>query len=63
MPGGLVCGRKEETSVWCSVADSAIFDLLDVAGRILTTSLTETRALLAELEASEPDGSHVGRER
>lgn len=60
---GLVHGRKEGTSVWYSVADSAIFDLLDVARRILTTSLTETRALLAELEASEPEGVDAGPDR
>lgn len=51
---GLVQGRKEGTSVWYSVADPAVFELLDVARRILTTSLSETRALLAELEAPEP---------
>lgn len=61
---GLVQTRKEGTSVWYSVADPAIFDLLDVARRILTTSLAETRALLAELEAPEPvTVTRAGRRR
>jgi ArsR family transcriptional regulator len=54
---GLVHARKEGTNVWYSVADAAIFELLDVARRILTTSLSESQALLAELEASASDRS------
>jgi len=46
----LVQTRKEGTSVLYSVGNPMIFDLLDVARRILTSSLDETRALLAELE-------------
>ena len=49
----LVQARKEGTSVLYSVANPMIFDLLDVARRILTSSLDETRALLTELELSE----------
>lgn len=49
----LVQARKEGTSVLYSVANPMIFELLDVARRILTSSLDETRALLAELELSE----------
>ncbi len=49
---GLVQARKEGTNVVYSVADPAIYELLDAARRILTTSLSETRALLAELETT-----------
>ena len=35
-----------------SVGNPMIFELLDVARRILTSSLDETRALLQELEES-----------
>lgn len=50
----LVQSRKEGTSVLYAVGNPMIFDLLDVARRILTSSLDETRALLTELELSEP---------
>jgi DNA-binding transcriptional ArsR family regulator len=50
----LVQTRKEGNSVWYSVGNPMIFELLDVARRILTSSLDETRALLAELELPEP---------
>lgn len=46
----LVQTRKEGTSVLYSVANPMVFELLDVARRILTSSLIDTRALLAELE-------------
>ena len=49
----LVQARKQGTNVLYSVANPVIFDLLDVARRILTSSLDETRALLTELESSE----------
>ena len=63
----LVQARKEGTSVLYSVGNPMIFELLDVARRILTSSLDETRALLTELELSEssPHSSKVkvGTER
>ena len=63
----LVQARKEGTSVLYSVGNPMIFDLLDVARRILTSSLDETRALLTELELSESSPSSpkakVGTER
>jgi ArsR family transcriptional regulator len=49
----LVHTRKEGTSVLYSVGNPMIFELLDVARRILTSSLDDTRALLAELEEPE----------
>ena len=48
----LVQTRKEGTSVVYSVANSMVFELLDVARQILTSSLSDTRALLEELEES-----------
>ncbi|MDR3648748.1 MAG: metalloregulator ArsR/SmtB family transcription factor [Acidimicrobiales bacterium] len=48
----LVQTRKEGNTVLYSVGNPMIFELLDVARRILTSSLDETRALLAELESS-----------
>jgi len=50
----LVQTRREGTSVLYSVGDPMIFELLDVARQILTSSLDNTRALLAELEEPEP---------
>jgi len=48
----LVQTRKDGNTVLYSVGSPMIFELLDVARRILTSSLDETRALLAELESS-----------
>ena len=48
---GLVQTRKEGSSVIYSVADPDIFELLEVAKRILTSSLLQSReAILAELQ-------------
>ena len=46
----LVRSRKVGPSVLYSVPDPRVFELLEVAKAILTTSLTETRELLEELE-------------
>lgn len=60
----LVQARKEGTSVLYAVTNPMIFDLLDVARRILTSSLDETRALLTELELSERSPKEeIGSER
>ena len=42
--------RKDGSSVRYSVVDDRIFDLLELTKSILTSSLSETRELLAELE-------------
>ncbi len=47
----IVQARKEGATVLYSVSDKQIFELLDVAKRIMTTSLSETAGLLAELDA------------
>lgn len=51
---GLLESAKEGTSVFYSVKDARTFDLLSVAREILTASLTEGSALLAELAAERP---------
>jgi ArsR family transcriptional regulator len=48
----LVHSRKQGATVVYSVGNPMIFELLDVAKRILTSSLVETRDLLAELESA-----------
>ncbi len=48
----LVQSRKEGATVVYSVSNPMIFQLLDVAKKILTSSLVETRELLAELESA-----------
>jgi DNA-binding transcriptional ArsR family regulator len=45
----LVQGRKEGSSVYYSVTDPRIFELLEVARAILTSSLLESQDLLVEL--------------
>ena len=59
----LVQTRKEGNTVLYSVGNPMIFELLDVARRILTSSLDETRALLAELESSPEPSSAPRRTR
>lgn len=49
----VVQARKDGSSVRYSVTDPRIFELLEVAKAILTTSLSESRQLLAELEGLE----------
>ncbi|HUY85989.1 MAG TPA: metalloregulator ArsR/SmtB family transcription factor [Acidimicrobiales bacterium] len=48
----LIQARKEGSSVYYSVANTEIFELLEVAKKIITSSLTETKELLAKLESS-----------
>jgi ArsR family transcriptional regulator len=48
-----VQARKVGASVVYSVGNPLLFELLDVAKQILTSSLAETRDLLDELEAVE----------
>lgn len=58
----LVQARKEGTSVLYSVSNPMLFDLLDAARKVLTSSLVETRDLLAELESSD-DGQAATERR
>ena len=52
--------RKEGTSVIYTVTDPRLFDLLEVAKSILTTTLAESEQLLAELSTLEFN-SHSSR--
>ena len=49
---GLVTTRRERSSVFYSLRDPLVVDLLDVAKRLLLTTLADTRDLLAGLAAS-----------
>jgi DNA-binding transcriptional ArsR family regulator len=49
----LVQARKEGATVVYTVGNPMLFELLDVAKKILSSSLAETRDLLAELESVE----------
>jgi DNA-binding transcriptional ArsR family regulator len=46
---GILEGRREGTSVYYTVRDPRIFQLLEVARQILTSSLIESQAVLGEL--------------
>ena len=47
----IVQTRKEGSTVFYSVMDRNLYDLFDVARRIITSSLTESQSLLDELRA------------
>lgn len=47
----LVVGRKEGTSVYYSVSDPLIFDLLDIAHQIFNNQVTHAQAMLEGEEA------------
>lgn len=51
---GLIRSRKAGSSVFYSVVDPTLFELMDVAKRIITSTLAESQELLAELESSAP---------
>jgi DNA-binding transcriptional ArsR family regulator len=48
---GIVEGRRAGTSVFYTVRDPRIFQLLEVSRQILTSSLSESQAVLDELAA------------
>lgn len=49
---GILEGRRVGTSVYYGVRDARIFELLTVAREILSSSLTESQAVLGELITS-----------
>jgi ArsR family transcriptional regulator len=59
----LVQTRKVGSAVFYSVTDPQVFELLEVAKRILTSTLLESHALLAELETLEFGARPVRRRR
>jgi DNA-binding transcriptional ArsR family regulator len=52
---GLVTTRREASTVFYSIKEPLLVELLAVARRLLISSLTHTRALLADLELSAAD--------
>jgi DNA-binding transcriptional ArsR family regulator len=50
---GIVSGRKNGRTVFYSVRDPKVFELLDVARQIFNTQLTDTQDLLKELVEEE----------
>lgn len=55
----LVQTRKDGSRVLYSVGDPKVFDLLDIARNIVTSTLIDARALLAELEEDNAEVSQV----
>lgn len=49
---GILDGRREGTSVYYTVRDPRIFQLLEISRQILTSSLTESQAVLNELSGT-----------
>lgn len=50
---GIIQSRKVGANVYYSVGDAKLFELLDVAKRIITSSLAESQLLLEQMEATE----------
>lgn len=59
----LVRSRKDGASVLYTVSEPRVFDLLETAKAILTTSLTETKDLLEELEGLDFTDAPTSRRR
>ncbi len=49
---GILEGRREGTSVFYSVRDPRMFQLLEVSRQILTSNLTDSQAMLDELASA-----------
>jgi ArsR family transcriptional regulator len=52
----LIQARKVGSNVYYSVGDPVLFELLEVAKRIITASLAESQELLEQLQASDTGG-------
>ncbi len=50
---GLVTSRREGSTVYYSIREPVLVELLGVARRLLISSLTQSRDLLADLESAE----------
>lgn len=50
---GILEGRREGTSVYYTVRDPRIFQLLETSRQILTSNLAESQAVLSELTGSQ----------
>jgi DNA-binding transcriptional ArsR family regulator len=58
----LISARKEGTTVFYSVLDPLLFDLLDVANAIFNNHLVDTQQLLSQLNAASEAGAQEARE-
>lgn len=58
---GLLASRREGTSVYYSVADPRMFQLLETARQILGSNLADRQALIDELQATAPAPRTRGR--
>jgi ArsR family transcriptional regulator len=54
---GVLESRRERTSVYYKVRDPRMFELLELARRILTSNLADAQSLLSELQAPPPPGA------
>ena len=52
----IIQSRKVGANVYYSVGDPMFFELLDVAKRIITSSLAESQLLLEQMEATDEPG-------
>jgi ArsR family transcriptional regulator len=52
----LIQARKVGSNVYYSVGDPVLFELLEVAKRIITASLAESQELLEQMQASDNGG-------
>jgi DNA-binding transcriptional ArsR family regulator len=53
---GIIQSRKVGANVYYSVGDPKLFELLDVAKGIITSSLAESQLLLEQMEATDEPG-------
>jgi DNA-binding transcriptional ArsR family regulator len=60
---GLLETRRERTSVYYRVRDPRVFQLLEVARQILTSSLVDAQALISELQTPAASGGKPTRSR
>ncbi len=58
---GIIQSRKVGSNVYYSVGDPKFFELLDVAKRIITSSLAESQLLLEQMETTAPSSSRRPR--
>ena len=59
---GIIQSRKVGANVYYSVGDPKLFELLDVAKRIITSSLAESQLLLEQMEATDESGPQRPRD-
>jgi len=60
---GLVSARREASTVWYTLANRQVAELLAVARRILTTLLAGQVELLSDLQAESPAGAGAPRRK